>query len=104
MTDGEFNTAYADVQKYGSDWSAGKQKWRSRTHAGDLCTDIKNNEVKIFTVGFQLTNDNAINMLKACATPDQGDLVFHYEPTTAEELKDTYSQIAQTIQKLVLVQ
>ena len=104
MTDGEFNTAYADVQRYGSDWQAGRQKNRSRTHAGNLCTDIKNNEVKIFTIGFQLTNDNAINMLKACATPDQGDLVFHYEPVTSDELKDTYKQIAQTIQKLVLVQ
>ncbi len=104
MTDGEFNTAYADVQKYGSDWRAGRQKSKSRTFAGDLCDEIKDDDIKIFTIGFQLANDTAINMLKDCATPDQGDLVFHYEPETADELEETYQQIAQTIQSLVLIQ
>ncbi|MEM9105736.1 MAG: hypothetical protein AAGC96_08775, partial [Pseudomonadota bacterium] len=104
MTDGQFNTAYADVQKYGSSWKAGKQKTNSQNFTDDLCAVIKNDDIKIFTIGFQLTNSSAISMLKDCATPDVGELTFHYEPDTAAELEDTYKQIAQTIQSLVLIQ
>jgi Flp pilus assembly protein TadG len=104
MTDGEFNTAYADVYKFGGDWKAGNQGTKSTAFTGNMCTDVKNHNIKIFTIGFQLTNSTAITMLKACATPNQGDVTFHYEPETAEELKETYEQIANTIQSLLLIQ
>ena len=94
MTDGEFNTAYADVDRYGYNWSAGNYGTKSTTFTGNMCTDVKNNGIKIFTIGFQLTNATAISMLQSCATPDQGDITFHYAPDTADELKDAYEQIA----------
>ena len=102
MTDGIFNTAYADVKR--KNWYAGGQASTSFNFADSMCTDIKNNDIKIFTIGFQLYQESALNMLKDCATPDEGDITYHYEPTTSAELKDTYEMIASTIQSLRLIQ
>ncbi|WP_419907028.1 pilus assembly protein TadG-related protein [Hoeflea sp.] len=102
MTDGEFNTAYADVKK--KNWSAGNQGSKSRTHTDNLCTNVKGDNIKIFTIGFQLYDSKALTMLKNCATPDDGDVTYHYEPETGEELKETYENIARTIQSLRLIQ
>ncbi|MEX3011842.1 pilus assembly protein TadG-related protein [Hoeflea sp. TYP-13] len=102
MTDGEFNTAYADVKK--KNWKGGKQGSTSRSFTDSLCTEIKDNDVKIFTIGFQLYSSTALNMLKSCATPDDGDITYHYEPVTGSELKETYENIARTIQSLRLIQ
>ena len=102
MTDGQFNTAYANVKR--KDWSAGNQASTSETHTDNLCDNVKNNNIKIFTVGFQLYSSTAINMLKDCATPDEGDITYHYEPETGAELKETYEKIARTIQTLRLTQ
>ncbi|MCY6383226.1 TadE/TadG family type IV pilus assembly protein [Hoeflea prorocentri] len=101
MTDGQFNTAYADVRR--RNWRAGSQGSTSRTHTDNLCDNVKSNKIKIFTIGFQLYNSTALNMLKDCATPDEGDVTYHYEPETASELKETYEDIARTIQTLRLI-
>ncbi|WP_136658033.1 pilus assembly protein [Nitratireductor sp. XY-223] len=102
MTDGEFNTAYADVKK--KNWSAGSQGSKSRTHTENLCDNVKGDQIKIFTIGFQLYDSTALAMLKDCATPDDGEVTYHYEPETGEELKETYENIARTIQSLRLIQ
>lgn len=102
MTDGEFNTAYADVKK--KDWEAGNQGGKSRKHTDNLCDNVKGQNIKIFTIGFQLYDATALAMLKDCATPDDGDITYHYEPETGAELKETYEEIARTIQSLRLIQ
>ena len=102
MTDGEFNTAYANVKK--KDWEAGNQGGKSRTHTDNLCGNVKGQNIKIFTIGFQLYDAKALAMLKDCATPDDGDITYHYEPETGAELKETYKEIARTIQSLRLIQ
>ncbi|MEM6462211.1 MAG: TadE/TadG family type IV pilus assembly protein [Pseudomonadota bacterium] len=102
MTDGIFNTAYADVKR--QDWSPGNQASTSFKFAKSMCTHIKENDIKIFTIGFQMNQESALNMLKNCASPDDGDVTYHYEPETSQELKETYAIIARTIQTLRLIQ
>ena len=102
MTDGKFNTAYANVRR--SDWKRGEQASTSKTHTDKLCREVKNNSIKIFTIGFQLDDATALTMLKNCATPDKGDVTYHYEPETGAELRETYEKIARTIQTLRLIQ
>tara|TARA_R110000751_G_scaffold107645_8_gene203949 strand:- start:31551 stop:33047 length:1497 start_codon:yes stop_codon:yes gene_type:complete len=98
MTDGEFNKAYAgtDSQDTGCNQSS-----LSETHTDYLCDAIKAQKIKIFTVGFQ-TSRSAENLLKSCATPDEGQLTYHYEPDTTAELEQTYEDIANTIRSLRL--
>ncbi len=100
MTDGAFNTAYAGSNDSSVACSEGAL---SVTHTGRLCTNIKAAGIKIFTIGFG-TSDDADAMLQACASPDEGNLTYAYEPDTAEELKETYVHIANLIQTLRLTQ
>ncbi|MEO4043889.1 pilus assembly protein [Hoeflea sp. CAU 1731] len=121
MTDGEFNTAFADItsdiedvcEKYKKgkcrewgreiDFNHGNQGSTSRAHTGNLCDAIKDKKIKIFTIGFSMNNNTALNMLKDCASPDEGSFTYYYEPDTANELTETYETIARSIQSLRLV-
>ncbi len=121
MTDGEFNTAFANVtsdiedvceqyrkgkcREWGReiDFNHGGQGSTSRTHTGNLCDAIKARKIKIFTIGFSMNNNTALNMLKDCASPDEGSFTYYYEPDTANELTETYETIARSIQSLRLV-
>ena len=68
-----------------------------------LCTAIKEQGIKIFTIGFQ-TPDSADRMLEACASPRDRLFAYAYEPDTAQELKETYKKIAKMIRILRLTQ
>lgn len=98
MSDGSFNTAYAGSS---ADDVSCAESSLSVTHTGNLCTNIKAQGIKIFTVGFG-TSDSADSMLKSCASPDEGTFTYAYEPDTAAELKETYQAIASAIQALRL--
>lgn len=100
MTDGAFNTAYAGTN---SSKVGCKKSSLSKTHTNALCKAVKNSNVKIITIGFQ-TSSSAEKLLANCASPDEGQISYHYEPDTANELKVAYEAIANTIQSLRLIQ
>ncbi|MDA4845407.1 pilus assembly protein [Hoeflea poritis] len=100
MTDGVFNTAYADVESDG--FKTGKQSTRSYTHFDALCTAIKNDDITIFSIGFQLSNSTAQDALDNCATDDTANVTYYYDVDSASELEDTFREIAATIQSLRL--
>ncbi|WP_169054146.1 pilus assembly protein [Nitratireductor sp. XY-223] len=100
MTDGIFNTAYAGNN---SSSNVTSQSTKSENRAKQLCTKIKNQGIKIFTIGYE-TPSSADTMLQACASPTEGTLVYHYEPETAEDLRETYQKIANLIRTLRLTQ
>jgi Flp pilus assembly protein TadG len=97
MTDGKFNTAYADVK--GRIDAAAK----SVLHTGKLCSNIKAAGIKIFTIGYK-TPDSADTMLTKCASPDQNGMTYSYEPNSAAELAETYQKIARLIRTIRLTQ
>lgn len=99
MTDGEFNTAFADVPQ--RDNTRGGQSVRSRSYAEQLCTQMKKKGIEIFTIGFQLHSSNAKAVLKNCASP--GTSSKHYfETSSGAELDSAFQEIAHNIQRLAL--
>ncbi len=102
MTDGEFNTAHADVG--GDNRNVRDQSAKSRSYAEAICDRMKADGIEIFTIGFKLNSSNARNVLKKCASPDTGSLKRYYETSTGEELNDAFMTIARNIEALVLTQ
>lgn len=99
MTDGKFNTAYAGTNAD----NVTDQDDKSESRALALCSKIKNDGIKIFTIGYE-TPGSADTMLQSCASPDEGTFTYSYEPNSAADLKATYQAIANQIRTLRLTQ
>jgi Flp pilus assembly protein TadG len=100
MTDGEFNTAYADVK---TNQSVSSQNLKSMTYAVSLCENMKKKGIQIFTVGFDLKEKAAIDTLKQCASPAEGGVQYFYSAKTGAELVEVYKIIAQRIKTVRLL-
>ncbi|MEZ5809940.1 MAG: TadE/TadG family type IV pilus assembly protein [Rhizobiaceae bacterium] len=100
MTDGEFNVAYEGVPKNDSQYNQAK---KSMAKARKLCTNMKKKGIKIFTIGFALSERNARQLMKDCASPDTQDMTYFHEASGGNELKKVYSDIATSIKQLRLV-
>ncbi|TKT82964.1 TadE/TadG family type IV pilus assembly protein [Aquamicrobium sp. LC103] len=98
MTDGEFNTAFADVT-HGQ--NVRDQASKSRSYAERLCSEMRKQGIEIFTVGFML-KANAKAVMRNCATPDSGGIKHYYEAATGEELDAAFQEIARNIERLAL--
>lgn len=99
MTDGEFNTAFADVPQ--RDNTRGGQSTRSRAYAEKLCIEMKKKGIEIFTIGFQLNSSSAKAVMQDCASP--GTSSKHYFDTSSgAELDAAFQEIAHNIQRLAL--
>lgn len=83
MTDGEFNTEYTSGQ--GDSFAQAKK----------LCDNIKAEGVRIYTVAFQAPKAGQ-DVLNYCATSAD----YAFTPDSADELKDAYTKIAQSISDL----
>ncbi|MEQ1943647.1 TadE/TadG family type IV pilus assembly protein [Mesorhizobium sp. VNQ89] len=97
MTDGEFNTAHADVTG-----NVRSQGTKSRSYAESLCETMKKNGIEVFTIGFKLTNNDAKGVMKKCASPDTGAFKRYYETSSGDELNEAFLTIARNIEALVL--
>lgn len=94
MTDGEFNTAYAGVAK---EDSPKDQTDKSIGYARKLCDNMKKSGIEIFTVGFDLSQENARSVLRYCASDDTEELTYYHEASGGDELKQVYENIAHSI-------
>ena len=92
MTDGEFNAAYA-----GSDrWRRAKAE--SFERASELCKKMNDRGVLVFSVGFDLRERDAIELMESCASEyedEDGNMkkLFYRAETEAELIAD-YKDIA----------
>jgi len=100
MTDGEFNTAFANVAA-GSD--PRNQSNRARSSAERHCAEMKKAGIEIFAVGFMLDKTAAKQVMKACASPDTGAIAHYYEAKTGTALDEAFKEIAANIERLTLV-
>ncbi|GAA4123267.1 pilus assembly protein [Aminobacter aganoensis] len=106
MTDGLFNTAFAGV----TGRPQGSQSAKSGSYAESICTNMKNDGIEVFTIGFDLDNKDtsksernaAKAVLKNCATPDSGTLKRYFEVSTGKELDEAFQTIARNIEQLSL--
>jgi Flp pilus assembly protein TadG len=99
MTDGEFNTTFADVL---DGENPRNQPVKSRRHAERLCAEMKGQGIEVFTIGFMLREQNAKAVMKACASPDDNGSQHYFEASTGAELDQAYQTIARNIERLSL--
>ena len=107
MTDGQFNTAFAGV---GSDYNG--QDSKTRQNAEAICKNMKDDNIEIFTIGFDLDNkdmskaqrDAAKGVLKKCATQDTTAIKHYFEASTGEELDNALQEIVYNTERLALTQ
>lgn len=104
MTDGEYNTEYCKGVDVG-DASCGAPDGTTGTMLGalgqaeDLCHEMKQNKIVIYTVGFNLgTTGNAVDMLTACAS----DASKAFRADSGEALTEAFRKIGQNISDLRL--
>ncbi len=93
MSDGA-NTVYADAtgnHVVGNDPSA-------NTLAAELCTNINDANIDIFTIAYDLNNVTAKNLLKNCAT--SSDMFF--DASNAAELEAVFQDIGNRLAKIRL--
>lgn len=102
MTDGEYNYTYdsngvAVYDDYGGSSVNGES---SAAQAVQICQQMKDDDIEIYTVGFELDgNQTAINTLHDCATdPDKA-----YLASNGEALKQVFRDIAVRITELHLL-
>ena len=108
MTDGDFNTQYCDgvvsADSWVGGWNADDGKINCDAPNGDsasqfntICTNIKAQNIILYTVGFQLgTNTTAKTRLQNCAT----DTSHFFDASTGTDLTTAFTQIAQSLNNL----
>lgn len=108
MTDGQFNTAFAGVTKGSTPQN--QQGSKSRSYAESICSNMKNDGIEVFTVGFDLNNpsmsaterDQAKAVLKACSSTDTSSVRHYFEASTGEELDAAFKEIIRNTERLAL--
>ena len=102
MTDGEYNTMYCNGAQArnsnSADINCDATNGQAYTQARTLCTNMKAKGITVYTVGFQLDTQNAIDTLQQCASSP--DKFFNAEDGVT--LKMAFQAIALQIAKLSL--
>ena len=101
MTDGEFNLEFAGATTanlaYGNAAAT-----RSIPHAKQLCSEMRRAGITVFTIGFQLPNQSARNLMRDCATPDTGGIKHYFDTSSGSELNQAFTEIVRNIENLAL--
>ena len=92
MTDGENTKSQWDVAHEGTNTAA------SDAEMAQLCTLIKAESIELYTIAFTVTNQQAKNALKACAT----NSAHFFDSTDGTALQQAFSQISGSLVKLSL--
>ena len=109
MTDGQFNTAFAGVKDGSTPQS--QQGAKSRDYAENLCSNMKEDKIEVFTIGFALDDpkmsreerEQAKAVLKDCSTPDTSSIKHYFEVSTGEELDAAFREIISNTERLALI-
>jgi Flp pilus assembly protein TadG len=110
MTDGEFNTMYCNGVISRDSWSGSGSasdhincdapNGSSIAQAQSVCGNMKAAGVTVYTVGFALAEQSAINLMGQCAT----DATHAYLASNGAELRAAFRDIATRIVSLRLTQ
>jgi len=98
MTDGEntlrFNSSTGEHLAFNGN-AANKQKQYEAANADTLaiCTEMKKNNIEIFSVAFMVESETARGMLESCAT----DSLHYYDASDSEKLLASFSDIGKSL-------
>jgi Flp pilus assembly protein TadG len=100
MTDGEYDTQYDDagIQTREHGGGQGGMNGLSDGQARQLCTGMKDAGIEVYTVGFDLIEDKAIETMRLCATDES----HAYLAGSGIDLKLAFRNIALSITTLRL--
>jgi Flp pilus assembly protein TadG len=98
MTDGVYNTYGGQCDRGCSNTSA--QARNSQDVANRLCQNMKDKNVKVYSIGFKLDDRRAEDVLRDCAS---SALTF-YRAENGDQLRDAFRQIAEDLLRLRLSQ
>ena len=106
MTDGEFNTAYCQGVISRDSTSPGPSSERincdapnnSFSQSRSLCTNMKATGILVYTIGFDLRQQSARDLMRDCAT----DASHAFLAATGDELRQVFRDIATRIASLRL--
>jgi hypothetical protein len=98
MTDGVYNTFGGQCDRSCSNTSG--QARDSQRVAQQLCQNMKDKSVKVYSIGFKLDDPRAENVLRECAT---SALTF-YRAENGDQLLQAFRQIAEDLLRLRLSQ
>lgn len=105
MTDGVFNTAYDGVGNGNREpFDSREARGRSQQVSADLCSNMKNSGITVYSIAFELKDNTARDLLDNCATDDKGNQVFFYRADNEDELREAFREIARNISSLRLTQ
>lgn len=96
MTDGA-NTMYPSYPKHYS-LSAGTEPTVANDLTAELCTNIKTEEITIYTVAFEITDTTIKDLLRDCATQTS----YYYDADNPTELSNAFEAIAGQLAQLKL--
>lgn len=63
---------------------------------------MRDKGIEIFTIGFDLNEENARATLQNCASPDTGKIKHFYQAANGTELNQAFQDIARNIESLAL--
>lgn len=93
MTDGVFNTA--DGQNNGANSERGR---RSRQFSREMCSNMRDQGIQVFAVGFQLDDEDATQLLADCA----GNPNRFFRAENEEGLRSAFADVANQLNRLRL--
>ncbi len=98
MTDGEYNTQYCRGVET-DDAGCSGPNGSSDSQARKLCTEMRKQNVTLYSIGFQIDSSTAETTLKNfCASESDN----YYKATTAKQLQEAFRDIALSISELRL--
>ncbi|MFO1133004.1 MAG: pilus assembly protein [Hyphomicrobiales bacterium] len=97
MTDG-YNTRYVQSDGTVNSITTAAQRTATNSDTSSLCTKIKDDNIKLFTVAFDVTDQTIIGILRNCATTPE--MAFTASNTSA--LKDAFSSIGSQLKRVHL--
>ncbi len=100
MTDGEYNTQYDANGLMTSTNNTSSLNGSSDNQARSVCANMKTAGIEVYTVGFSLTDNRAIQTLRQCAS----DASMAYLAQDGEQLRNVFRDIAVKLSPLHLTQ
>jgi Flp pilus assembly protein TadG len=93
MTDGENTKSQSDTNHDGSDQVAANDA------TDKLCKEVKNDNIELYTIAFEVTANQTKALLQACASPGQ----YYFDAVDSVALDAAFGKIAGALVKLALV-
>lgn len=71
---------------------------KANTYTEEICDEIKAQNIEVFTIAFDLEDDETKDMLEDCAT----DASYYYDADDAEELREAFVAVGRDLAELAI--